>query len=68
MTEQKKANAFGSLKELYIKLQLVILFQGVNQLNTELYVFYHILKGIMRLNLDTDSQGKAGVEPYVSRK
>jgi hypothetical protein len=34
--EKKKANACGDIKQLCIKLEPVILFQGVNQLNTEL--------------------------------
>jgi len=35
----KKTNAYGGIKELYVKLQPVILFQGENQLDTELQEF-----------------------------
>jgi hypothetical protein len=39
MWRKKKANAYGGIKELYIKLQPIILFQSENQLKTESHEF-----------------------------
>jgi hypothetical protein len=44
----KKANADSGIKVLYNKSQSVILFQGDDQLNTELQEFEDIFKVIMR--------------------